>query len=434
MDDFDIEKIASRDIVTDDKDYKKKEKVLAKKQKKTRFEYEIENNQKLKEKGLVDAESKEEVIRFLENDGNRVLKIKEVSAILTYTVGGDKFNYATLAFVLTQLSTYLKAGVSLIDSVKILSKQTVKSNQKRIFLNIALELNRGESLSTSIETQKNVFPILLINMIKTAELTGDLPAVLDDMAQYYTSIDRTRKAAFSAMTYPIIIFIISIMVVSFLLIFVVPGFIQLFESNDAQVPGITKIVLSASSFLSNNAALIVIGIIIFISIYSYLFTKVKSVRKFMQTVFMKIPVFGNVMIYKEVTMFTKTFASLLSHNVFITDSMAILSQISSNVIFSEIINESLTNLSKGARISDAFKGRWAFPIVAYEMLVTGENTGKLATMMDYVGKYYEDLHSNYTKRLNTLIEPLMILLLALVVGIVLLAVVVPMFSFYSQVS
>ena len=154
----------------------------------------------------------------------------------------------------------------------------------------------------------------------------------------------------------------------------------------------------------------------------------------MQTIFMKVPVFGNIMIYQEVSMFTKTFASLLSHNVFITDSMSILSHISGNEIFSEIIKESLNNLSKGARISDAFKGKWAFPIVAYEMLLTGENTGKLATMMDYVGNYYEDLHSNLVKRMNTFIEPLMILLLAIIVGVVLLAVVVPMFSFYSQIG
>ena len=153
----------------------------------------------------------------------------------------------------------------------------------------------------------------------------------------------------------------------------------------------------------------------------------------MQTIIMKMPGFGNIVIYKEVTMFTKTFASLLNHNVFITDSMAILSTVSNNEIFKDIINESLQFLSKGAKISEAFEDNWAFPVVAYEMLVTGENTGRLPMMMSYVASYYGDLHANTVKRINTFIEPLMIIMIAVIVGIVVVSVIVPMFSFYGTV-
>ena len=132
-------------------------------------------------------------------------------------------------------------------------------------------------------------------------------------------------------------------------------------------------------------------------------------------------------------MFTKTFSSLLNHNVFITDSMKILSTVSTNEVYKDIIKDSLDYLAKGAKISDSFKGKWAFPIVAYEMLVTGENTGRLALMMDYVAKYYEDLHANMVKRINTFIEPVMIIFLAVIVGTVVLSVVIPMFSYYSQI-
>ena len=132
-------------------------------------------------------------------------------------------------------------------------------------------------------------------------------------------------------------------------------------------------------------------------------------------------------------MFTKTFASLLNHNVFITDSMEILRTVSDNEIFKEIINESLGYLSKGAKISDAFEDKWAFPIVAYEMLVTGENTGRLPMMMSYVADYYEDLHANLVKRINTFIEPILIILIAVIVGIVVVSVVMPMFDFYGTV-
>lgn len=153
----------------------------------------------------------------------------------------------------------------------------------------------------------------------------------------------------------------------------------------------------------------------------------------MQTIIMKLPGFGKIVIYKEVTMFTKTFASLLNHNVFITDTMQILGTVSTNEVFKDIINKSLDYLSKGAKISDAFEDQWAFPVVAYEMLVTGENTGRLPMMMSYVASYYEDLHANTVKRINTFIEPLMIIFIAIIVGIVVVSVIVPMFSFYGTV-
>ena len=164
-----------------------------------------------------------------------------------------------------------------------------------------------------------------------------------------------------------------------------------------------------------------------------MYKHIKGFRKTLQTIIMKLPGFGNIVIYREVTMFTKTFASLLNHNVFITDSMEILGSVSNNEVFKDIINDSLDYLSKGAKISDAFEDKWAFPIVAYEMLVTGENTGRLPMMMSYVADYYGDLHANTVKRINTFIEPLMIIMIAVIVGIVVISVVVPMFDFYGTV-
>ncbi len=398
--------------------------------KKTRFKYQIINSQGEKVKGYIDAYSISEVKAYLENEGYEIVKIELSKDIV---IGGSKLSYSELGFVLTQLSTYLKAGISLIDSVRILEKQSVKANKRRIFSNITYELVKGESFSNALAAQGNVFPTFLINMVKTAEMTGDLPAALDDMTDYYTTTDRTRKAAISAMIYPSIIFVFAIAVVTFILTYVIPTFVDMFEEEQTEIPLITRIVINTSNFLTKKGLVLVVIIAIILITYYLLFKKVKPFRKAMQTFYMRLPIVGNMIIYKEVTIFTKTFASLLSHNVFITDSMAILSQVTSNEVYSDIINDSLAYLSRGAKISDSFRGKWAFPIVAYEMLVTGENTGRLAIMMDYVAKYYDDLHSNAIKRLNTFIEPIMIIFLAFIVGIVVLSVVVPMFSRYSAI-
>ena len=403
------------------------------KSKKVKFKYRVENQKGKKFYGYLDAYSQAEVVSYLQNEGYRIIKIEPQNSVLDMKIGGSKLSYSELAFLLTQLSTYLKAGIPLIESIRILEKQSTKPDKKRIYSNIIYELSKGESFSNALISQGSTFPPLLINMVKTAELTGDLPEILDDMRDYYESIDKTRKAAISSMIYPSILFIFAICVLVFILMYVIPNFVQLFEQQNAELPGITKMVLAVSSFLTSNKFIILgvlIGLVLgFILLYKY----VKPFRKTMQTIAMKLPGFGQIIIYREVAMFTKTFASLLNHNVFITDSMTILSTVSSNEVFKDIINESLEFLSKGAKISDAFEDKWAFPIVAYEMLVTGENTGRLPMMMSYVANYYQDLHANLVKRINTFIEPLLIIFIAVIVGIVVISVVVPMFDFYGTV-
>ena len=149
---------------------------------------------------------------------------------------------------------------------------------------------------------------------------------------------------------------------------------------------------------------------------------------------MRMPVFGNIIIYKEVYNFTKTFASLINHGVFITDSMEILSKITTNEVYIHIIDKTMKNLAKGNSVSEAFKGEWAFPEIAYQMLVTGENTGQLGLMMEKVSEHYQMLHKTAVDQLKSMIEPAMIILLAGIVGVLLLAIITPMFDIYNQIN
>ena len=285
-----------------------------------------------------------------------------------------------------------------------------------------------------MEKQGEKFPTLLVNMIKTAELTGDLTSVLDDMADYYTSKEETRKAMVSAMTYPIIVLCIAIGVIIFILVSIVPSFVEMYEDNDAEIPAITTFVMNASDFIVNSYIFIIIGVVIFVGLFAYLYKKNKSFRKNIQLILMHIPVFSQIIIYNEVYNFTKTFASLLNHGVFITDSMEVLAKITNNEIYKEIIAKTIINLNKGANISESFKGQWAFPVAAYEMIVTGEKTGQLGLMMEKVANYYQVLHKTLVKQMQSFIEPLMIAFLALIVGTILLSIVVPMFDIYGKIQ
>ena len=398
------------------------------------FRYKIKGSQGKILNGTFEGPSADEVRLFLQNEGYEVLEVVPRKAYdIDINIGG-KFKAADLSFSLTQLSTYLKAGISLIDSVRILEKQSEKPEQRKIYQKVVYELLRGENLSTAMEKQGDKFPILLVNMIKTAELTGDLTSVLDDMADYYTSKEENRKAMVSAMTYPVIVLCIAIGVIIFILVSIVPSFVDMYRDNDAEIPAITTFVMGASDFIVNYYLFIILGLGIFVGIFIYLYKHNRSFRKNVQLVVMHIPVFSKIVIYNEVYNFTKTFASLLNHGVFITDSMEVLSKITNNEIYKELIAKTIINLNKGANISESFKGSWAFPVAAYEMIVTGEKTGQLGLMMEKVANYYQVLHKTLVKQMQSFIEPLMIAFLALIVGTILLSIVVPMFDIYGKIQ
>ena len=265
-------------------------------------------------------------------------------------------------------------------------------------------------------------------------MTGDLPSILDDMADYYTTMERTRKQMRSAMTYPVVVLTIAFGVLIFMLTYLVPQFATMFEQNDAELPPLTLAILGASKFIQNHWLMLIVAIVGIVVAFIFAYKKVLSFRTGVQTFLMHVPVVKSIIIYNEVANFTKTFASLINHGVFITDSMEILQKITTNEIYKRIIDKTLHNLGKGNSISESFRGEWAFPVVAYEMLVTGESTGQLGLMMEKVADHFQALHKSVIDQLKSLMEPLMICALAVVVGIILLSIVQPMFSIYGQIQ
>ncbi len=390
-------------------------------------------------KGTFTGSSKLDVNAFLVNEGYDVYSIKTSSFInFVYgqsSFGAQKMSNKDLIFWLTQLYTYVKSGIPLTDAVKILSNQMgKKGNRKKVFEKIIYELTMGSSFSDALEKQGKVFPSLLINMLKASEATGELEETLKDMADYYREIETTRKQMISAMTYPAIITVFALGVITFILMYVIPQFTKVYEQADITINGFTKSIIDFSNFLKSNISFIllitaVIFLVIFLS-----YKNIKFFRKNIQILLMHLPVIGKVIIYNEMTIFTKTFASLLKNNVFITESIELLSKVTNNEVYKEIMYNTITNIAKGEKISESFKDHWAIPDVAYYMIVTGESTGELAAMMDNVSTYYQEQHRAIVANLKAFIEPIMITSLAVVVGAIILAVIIPMFDLYGSIS
>lgn len=484
----------SKEIKKQDTDKLEKTKVLPQKEKPTGnpnknygFRYTVRLNNGKLYKNTFDAPNIEEVERFLKSEGYEVVKITPRTKLDIDLP--TKLKTANLAFSLTQISTYLKSGIALVDAIRIVSKQTENKVEKVIWDKVTYSLLSGKNFSEALEEQSNIFPAMLINMVKTAELTGALTEILDDMADYYEQTAQTRKEMISAMTYPAVIFIIALIVTVFMFVAVVPQFAGLIESESGEdsLPLTTKVITNVSNFmiadtfhpneektakeettdqsssdddyinydkttsvsnssetssnsgiLSNfrikNYMVVFIILLILLLIYRTLFKNIKAFRRTMQSVYMRIPVLGKIIIYNEVIVFTKTFSSLINHGVKIADSIEVLGKVTNNELFKELIEETMDNIIKGRNVSEAFKGSSFFPVVAYEMLVTGENTGRLGEMMEKVSTHFSNLHKNTINQMKSLLEPTMILFIGGMVGIIIVSILIPMFQVYNIYS
>ena len=392
-----------------------------------------------KVKGMMSATNKMTLHNFLANEGIDVYQVKKAGfANFMKKIGFDQereMSTKDLIFWLTQVCTYLKAGLTLNDTIHIMMEQAHRDKKKkRLYEAISYELTLGESFSTALENQGKVFPPLLINMIRSAEATGEIIRTLDDMASYYTEIDKTRKEMISAVIYPVILLIFAIAILTFIMVYVIPEFIRIYDQAGITVSGFTLTIINISRYITANLDVILLVALIVILSLLFLYKKSRGVRRAIQSFGMHIPFFGKIIIYHELTLFTKTFASLLRNSVYITSSMEILSNITNNEVYKDIMYETISNIARGEKISKSFYHKWCVPDVAYYMIVTGEATGELSLMMDKVANYFNDLHKARVINLKSFLEPVMIVVLALIVGIVILAVVIPMFSLYGQIG
>lgn len=402
------------------------------------WNYVCRNEEGVVEKGQFAAFSKLDVYSYLTDEKKIVYSIETDK--MTNFVHGSSGSFQTkiktkeLVFWLAQLSTYIKAGIPLTDAVKVLTKQTKNKNYSKIYDCVVYELTMGQPFSDALQKQGNAFPALLVNMIKSAEMTGSIEETLDEMSEYYQEMEDTKRAVVSAMAYPSCVMVFAGGITVFMLVFIVPKFVSVYDSMGSDIPAITQFTLNLSAFLQNNWAFLIVGLFGFILLFILAYQKIKAFKTFIQKFLMKMPVVGKLLISKEMSMFARTFASLQKNNVLLTDSIDILAKITSNEIYKELELRTIDNLIKGNKMSETFKDHWAIPDVAYFMIVTGESTGELAEMLERVAEFYSKEEKSSVAMIKTFIEPVMIILLAVVVGFILMAVLIPMFGIYGTVA
>ena len=387
--------------------------------------------------GYFPAFSKMEVYSYL-LDQNMIIYEIYTSKLINFlhtesNAMKNKMATKDLVFWLTQLSTYIKAGIPLMDAVRVLAKQDKRKKYQSLYDSLIYELTMGATFSDALDRQGKSFPSLLVNMVRASELSGTIEQTLDEMGEYYQEMEDNRKDVISAIAYPCVVLVFAVGIMAFMLVYIVPKFADVYDSMGSEINPITQFCLDLSDFLANNWYFIIGGIALVVIAYAIAFKKVKAFREIMQALFLRLPVVSRVLISKEINMFSRTFATLQHNNVLIADSIDVLAKITENELYKKLMVDTINNLVKGNKMSESFKDNWIIPDIAYFMIVTGESTGELAEMLDRVADYYRKEQKNAVGGIKTFVEPALIVFLAVAVGFILIAVLVPMFDMYSTV-
>ncbi|SHF78791.1 type II secretion system F family protein [Ornithinibacillus halophilus] len=384
-------------------------------------------------KGTIDADSKKEALEELEKSGLIIFNIDETKPWNKDIIINKRIKNEDFVIFLRQYATLIHAGISISDATKTMSQQTTNYALRTALDDIDKQLDQGQALSAACERHPKVFPPLLINMIHAGEAAGKLDDILNQMADYYEKEHRNKQKLVSALMYPSVVGVVTFFLTVFLLVFVVPQFVGMFNSFGEEIPAYTQFVLDLSEFLGAYWWIVVVVFILGLILYKYLVQN-DAVAYQIDKMKLKIPFLG-VLIHKgALVRFTSTLSTLVNSAVPILQSVEITERVVGNRVVTDVLSRSRKSLETGESLAKPMKDHWVFPALVVQMIQIGEKTGTLDHMLSKAAEFYEEELDQLSNRIKTLVEPLMIIILTVIVGGVIAAVVIPMFSLFENIQ
>ncbi|MDJ0330993.1 type II secretion system F family protein [Planococcus sp. S3-L1] len=399
-----------------------------------RFKYEGRDTKKVRT-GMITAGNRREAIIKLRDDGIKVIDIKEIeTTTLQKDISiGNPVKRDQFIMFLRQFSTLMRAGVTIVDTIRILSQQVESKALAKTLAMIEDELRKGNSLSDSLAKHPKIFEPLTINLIKAGEMSGNIDESLDRLATHYDKAYQTRQKVVSAMSYPAVVGIIAIGVVIFLLATIVPMFVEMFEGFGGELPLLTQVVMQASNLVIQYWYVIII-VVLLIGVLFWTMKRSTKGRMLLDTMLLRMPIFGKIFKKSALARLTRTLSSMFSSSVPILQAMTMVEKVVGNAVMSKVLIASRDSLERGGSLTEPMRNHWAFPPLIPHMISIGEQTGSLDHMLLKVAEFYESEVDAETDRLKALIEPLMIVLLAALVGTIVLSIMLPMFEMFNNVD
>lgn len=410
------------------------------------FAYIVKDAKGARIEGIMKAESLDQAVDKLAKEGSTIISVKAAAEgafkgklslsdkiMLSIYKWRTGVSLKTLVFFTRQLSTMFSAGLTIEKSISDLEKAEKNKKFAKVLRQLSDDIRKGYSLSEAMEQHPGVFNPLYIALVTAGEVSGTLHTILDELSDYLEKIEDTRRKVRSAMAYPLFIVVFLTLVVWFLFYYVVPMFAQVYEGFGADLPVPTRIAIGISHFITNNAflaILMLLGLVVAV----WIINLTDRGRYVWDTIKLKMPVFGSVTTNSIMSKFSRTFSILMTAGVPIMDTMELTENVVQNAVIEGGIRRARVMVKEGYGVANAFRRTGLFPPTLLQMIGTGEETGDMDKLLGKAAQFYEKLVDAVIERLTSLIEPLLIILMAGVVGGIIIVVYLPIFSLGEAMS
>ncbi|HXM33448.1 MAG TPA: type II secretion system F family protein [Chthoniobacterales bacterium] len=331
-----------------------------------------------------------------------------------------------------QLATLIDAGLPLLRGLNVLAKQEKDSVLKNTINKLADSVQSGSTFSEGLAQHPRLFNDLYVNMVRAGELGGVLEVVLTRLAEFQEKAQKIKNKVVAAMVYPIIVLVLAMAIMTFLMIFIVPKFEAIFHDmlGDKPLPTITLFVISVSSFMQNHWAILLGALVGVIALYK-ISARTRAGRALIDRVKLRAPLFGDLIRKTSISRFSRTLGTLVTSGVPILQALTITRETAGNVVIARAISQVHDSVKEGESIVQPLEASGAFPPMVISMIDVGEETGQLPEMLLKIAEVYDDEVDNSVAALTSLLEPIMIVLLALIVGTIVIALFMPLISIIS---
>jgi type IV pilus assembly protein PilC len=401
------------------------------------YSYRVRDKQGKIITGKLEADNEAVVSQRLREMGYFVIGLEEEKISLAkkeIRIFAPKVKNKDITIFTRQFATMINAGLPLVKCLNILTEQTESPVLSGVIEDVQHEVEMGRSLSEALAKHPNIFKDLYTHMVKAGEIGGVLDDVLLRIATTLESEDEIRRKIKSALTYPVAMLGISLLLLVVMLVFVVPIFEKMFRDMGATLPVLTRVIVNISHFLVSLKGAILIIALIVAAIFFRRWTKTPRGRRFIDSVKLKLPVFGSLFHKMALSRFSRTLGTLVSSGVPILQALEITSNTVGNVLVSEAVENVRAGVKEGESIARPLGQSPLFPPMVIQMLAIGEETGSLDTMLNKVSDFYDSEVAATVEALTSLLEPILIVFLGLVVGTIVIALYMPIFSLVAQFS
>lgn len=378
-------------------------------------------------KKTMDSRDEEDLRRRLRDAGLTLIKFSEVEE----KAAGYKLKAGEVAEFSRQLASMLSSGITVARAMEIVKDRDFKPALKNIYARLHKDVQNGLTLSEAMKVQGRAFPELFVNMLASGEASGQLENSAEKMALNYDKEDRLNKKVKGAMTYPVILLCITVLAVLAIFLFILPSFFDLFEGFD--LPGITVFFLNISNFMTKNWLYLLIGILIFVSFIGYLMT-IYKVAHFVDRMKLKMPIVGKLLKIIYTARFSRTLSSLYSSGLSMTNALDISSTILGNKYIQGQFEEVIKDVRNGEALSISIGKVDGFDKKLTTSILIGEEAGRLDTMLVSVAESFDYEAEVATGQMVQILEPVMLLIMAVVIGSVMVSVMAPIMTMYNNVG